>query len=341
MNDRCERNRRNNTGSDTCFTVCEATNIDNGEAEAAAADAADEAIETRRRRSSEFAEPVCISTNQVYDSCRDRDCVSNVRVYFTEEGQEIVENAINVKLKRAEIIWVYTNIEPLSFNNGYFSVDLKYFVRVTLEVFCGVCNPTIVYGLTTFDKRVILFGSEGNSKIFTSNSNCGDSCDIRNSWQNTGLPTVVVETVEPVALSAKIVDDDCCCGCGCEHKCDCDCDSDCDKSECASVSCGMFPKNICGCFDGDLVVSNECRQVEVSYGLFSIIRLERDTQLLVDAVDFCIPTQECPSATENNPCDLFNDIRFPIDEFFPPQKSNSDRNGTCCQRERGCGCGCR
>ena len=45
-----------------------------------AADAADEATQTRRRRASEFAEPVCISTNQIYDSCRDRDCVSNARV---------------------------------------------------------------------------------------------------------------------------------------------------------------------------------------------------------------------------------------------------------------------
>lgn len=328
MSDRNERNRRSNNGSGNCFTVCEAPDTSAAEAAAAAqADAADEAIERRRRRASEFAEPVCISTNQIYDSCRDRDCVSNARVYLTEDDQELLENAINVKLKRAEIIWVYTNIEPLSFNNGYFSVDLKFFVRTTLEVFTGVRNPTTVYGLSTFDKRVILFGSEGNSKIFKSEFNRKSNCDISGSWQCTGMPTVVVETVEPVALSAKIVEPDCC---GCR----CDCDDETPATLSTTGSADFFPENICSCFDDDLVISDNVRHVVVSYGLFSIIRLERDTQLLIDAVDFCIPTQECPSATEGNPCNLFNDIRFPIDEFFPPHRAASE------ETKRRCGCSC-
>lgn len=327
MSDRNERNRRNASGSGNCFTVCEAPDTSAAEAAAAVADAADEATQTRRRRASEFAEPVCISTNQIYDSCRDRDCVSNARVYLTEDDQELIDNAINVKLKKAEIIWVYTNIEPLSFNNGYFSVDLKFFVRTTLDVFTGVRNPTRIYGLSTFDKRVILFGSEGNSKIFKSEFNRGSNCDISNSWQCTGMPTVVVETVEPVSLSAKLVEPDRC-------NCCCDCDDDTPATLSTTGSADFFPENICSCFDDDLVISDNVRHVVVSYGLFSIIRLERDTQLLIDAVDFCIPTQECPSATEGNPCNLFNDIRFPIDEFFPSQRSSADDNN------HRCGCGC-
>lgn len=329
MNERCdrnERNRRNNPGVVTCCAV----DNDNSEAEAAAAAAADtaaEAVETRRRRSSEFSEPVCISGNQIYDSCRDRDCVSDARVYLTAADQALLDNAINVKLKRAEIIWVYTNIEPLSFNNGYFSVDLKFFVRTTLEVFTGVCNPTTVYGLTTYDKRVILYGSEGNSKVFKSNFNLGNGCDISNRWQNTAMPTVVVETVEPVALAASIEEARCCC--------DCDCDE-----VASTANRDFFPDSICDCFDDDLVISDNIRHINVSYGLFSIIRLERDTQLLIDAVDFCIPTQECPSATEGKPCNLFNDIRFPIDEFFPPAKTSDNNSSGCgCGSCGGCGCG--
>ena len=337
MSDRCDRNRRNNTGSDNCCTVCFDNNADERAAAAAvAADTASEAPETRRRRADEFSDPVCVSTNQVYDSCRDRDCVADARVYLTEDDQRLIDDAINVKLKKAEIIWVYTNVEPLSFNNGYFSVDLKFFVCATLEVFTGVCNPVTVRGLTTFDKRVILFGSEGNTKVFKSNMNCGDSCDISNSWQNTDMPTVVVEAVSPVALSAKLVEKDCCDSC-----CDCGCDRDDDDDDASrrGAGCGcMFPRNICGCFDGDLLTDNCVRQVRVSYGLFTLVRLERDTQLLIDAVDFCIPTQECPSATENNPCELFNDIRFPIDEFFPPQQRSNDDDRRC-GRNRGCGCG--
>lgn len=327
MSERNDKNKRYGNGSGNCFTVCPSPDTSAEDAAAAvAADAADEACEGHSRRASEFAEPVCISTNQIYDSCRDRDCVSNARVYLCEADQQLIENAINVKLKRAEIIWVYTNIEPLSFNNGYFSVDLKFFVRTTLEVFTCVRNPTTVYGLSTFDKRVILFGSEGSSKIFKSDFNRKSGCDISNSWQCTGMPTVVVETVEPVALSAKLVDVDCC-GCDC-------CSTETPATLSSAGAYDRFPENICNCFDSDLVVSDCVRHVEVSYGLFSIIRLERDTQLLIDAVDFCIPTQECPSAVEGNPCNLFNDIRFPIDEFFPPQKA-SDSSSRC-----GCSCGC-
>ncbi len=327
MNERYNRGDNRTSSAQICCSITDNSAAE--EAKAVAADAAQEAAETRRRRNSEFSDPVCINTNQIYDSCRDRDCVSNARVYLTEDGQELLESAINVKLKRAEIIWVYTNVEPLSFNNGYFSVDLKFFVRTTLEVFTGVCNPTVIYGLTTFDKRVILFGSEGNSKVFKSNFNLG-SCDVANCWQNTSMPTVVVETVEPVALSAKIAEKNCCCS-GCDDECGTT------PAECYARS--IFPEAICNCFGDDLVVTDRGRQIEVSYGLFSIIRLERDSQLLIDAVDFCIPTQECSSATENAPCELFNDIRFPIDEFFPPQRSSSEKRSGCHNKNIGC-CGC-
>ena len=303
------------------------------EAQAILEDAREECRETINRRETTFSEPVCINANQIYDSCRDRDCVKDSRVYLTREGQELVDRAINVKLKSAEIIWVFTDVEPLSFNRGYFSVDLKFFVCTTLEVFTSVSNPTIIHGLSTFDKRVILFGSEGNSKIFSSKFNPSCGSEIAESWHKTNMPTVTVEVVEPVALSARIEDEDCedngCCDC------DCDCEHRCKDhhKECHEDS-DYFPDNISSCFSDKLVVDDCSRHVLVTYGLFFIVRLERDTQLLIDAVDFCIPTQECPSATEDSPCALFNNIRFPIDEFFPPQKERSKRDSCDCKKHK-------
>ena len=321
MNDKNDRNRRNNTAP--CVTICDESAVLEAEADQAAKiDALTEAAETAQRRACDFASPVCINANQIYDSCRDRDCVKDSRVYLTAQGQELLENAINVKLKNAEIIWVYSDVEPLSFNSGYFSVDLKFFVCVTLDVFSGVSAPTTIKGLSTFDKRIILYGSEGSSKVFKSTVNCDG--DISGKWMTACNPTVVIETVDPIALSAKIVDEECCC---------------CESQDAVCLARKMFPETICECFDGDLVVDDFARQVQVSYGLFFLVRLERDTQLLVDAVDFCIPTQECPSATSNNPCELFNDIRFPIDEFFPSLKgksTNNKRSGNGCA----CSCGC-
>ena len=69
---------------------------------------------------------VCIQTNKVYDSCRDKECIENIRVYLTECGQNIIDKSINVKCRKAEVIWVYSDVEPVPFNRGYYTVDLKF-----------------------------------------------------------------------------------------------------------------------------------------------------------------------------------------------------------------------
>lgn len=284
-------------------------------AEGIRADRIEEQEDCRERRSNEFSDPVCISTDKVYDACRERNCIVDQRVYVKKSDQDLIDNAINVKLKDAEIIWVYTDIEPVLYSSGYFSIDTKFFIDVTLEVFCGLSNPTEIHGLVTFDKRVILFGSEGKTKSFKSTFEPGG--EIEKVRRQTNLPKVTVETVDPIALSARLVDENCCCDCCCE-----------------------VPENICECYDDELEVSDCVKKVLVSLGLFSIVRIERSVQILVDAVDFCIPERECTAATPQNPCDLFNQVRFPIDEFFPPSKRADFANQDCDGDSCGCGCRC-
>ena len=72
---------------------------------------------------------VCIHTDKVYDSCREKDCLEDLRVYLTRAGQEIADRAISVKIKSAEIIWVYSDVEPVAFNKGYYTVSVKYFFK--------------------------------------------------------------------------------------------------------------------------------------------------------------------------------------------------------------------
>lgn len=59
----------------------------------------------------DFREAVCVHTDKIYDSCRDKDCLENVRVYLTGCGQDVVDKAINVKCTKAEIIWVFTDMD--------------------------------------------------------------------------------------------------------------------------------------------------------------------------------------------------------------------------------------
>ncbi|MGI6577509.1 MAG: hypothetical protein ACOX1Q_05615 [Eubacteriales bacterium] len=261
-------------------------------------------------------EAVCIHTRKVYDSCKDKDCVENLRVYLTRGSQAIIDRAINVKCRKVELLWVYIDVEPVSFNRGFYTVDVKYFYKVTGEAFCGVGKPQEFTGLATNDKRVILFGSEGNARIFSSVMTPGES--DQQLIQRTNMPVGVVEVVDPICLSLKLVE-----------VCDCPKGRDYEINE--------LPTAIANCFSDDLVLGDSEKRVYVTLGQFSIIKLERDTQLLIPAFDFCVPDNECVSATEDDPCDLFRRIEFPVEEFFPPQRQDFDQTlGAGDKRHHGC-----
>ena len=52
---------------------------------------------------SEFREAVCVNVDRIYDCCKDRDCMQDLRVYLSDQDQEILENAASVKPIEAEI----------------------------------------------------------------------------------------------------------------------------------------------------------------------------------------------------------------------------------------------
>ena len=108
-----------------------------------------------------------------------------------------------------------------------------------------------------------------------------------------------------------------------------------------------MPKQLCSCFDGDdLVLANDGYQLFVTLGQFSIIRLERDIQLLMPAYDICLPRRDCSNSNiggETDPCEVFSNFDFPIDAFFPPRGERADCLFTGAAGVNGAstGCGCR
>ena len=42
------------------------------------------------------SEMVCIETNRILDSCRDRDCFEDVKVLLTDFGNDIIERTTNI-----------------------------------------------------------------------------------------------------------------------------------------------------------------------------------------------------------------------------------------------------
>lgn len=111
-----------------------------------------------------------------------------------------------------------------------------------------------------------------------------------------------VEAVDPIILGMKLVE-------SCENN-GCGCSCGCDPSD--------IPPCITSCFPGELSMGSEGKRVYVTLGQFSMIRLERDSQLLIPAYDYCIPSKECMGGNEEDPCALFRKVQFPTEEFFPP-----------------------
>ena len=274
-------------------------------------------------------EAVCIHTKKIFDSCRDRDCIEELRFYPTQGAQCVIDRVLSIRAGSAELLNVQIDVEPTGFNKGFYTVDLRYFYRITAEAFVGACRPVEITGLAIFDKRAILCGGEGSAKIFSS-EHCLEDLDEQ-SMCDSNLPTAVVEVVDPLVLGMKLVDPshDCCCvPCCCPPPC---------PSPCQPMPCGDcldVPPCICACFGSDLCFGNDKKRVYITLGQFSIIRLERDTQLLIPVYDYCLPTKECATANEDDPCELFRQVQFPVEEFFPascpPVKSDSCEPVNCC-----------
>ena len=136
-------------------------------------------------------EAVCVHTKKIFDSCKDKDCIEDLRFYPTQSSQCAIDRAISIKAGKAELLYVYIDVEPVGFNRGFYTVDVRYFYRVTADAFVGAARPVEVSGLCVFDKRVILFGSEGTAKIFSSQTSL-DGLDEQHIRQSN-MPTAVVE----------------------------------------------------------------------------------------------------------------------------------------------------
>ena len=135
-------------------------------------------------------EAVCIHTRKIYDSCRDKDCIEDLRFYPKLQYVDVINRALSVKGGSAKLLYVYVDVEPVSFNRGFYTVDMRFFYSVTLQAYLSCPAPVTVEGLCVFDKRAILFGSEGSAKVFSSNSRA-DDLDEQN-LMSTNLPIAVV-----------------------------------------------------------------------------------------------------------------------------------------------------
>jgi hypothetical protein len=267
---------------------------------------------------------VCVETNRILDSCRDRDCFENVRVFLTDLGQDIIEHTTQVRVKDACIAWTYIGIDPVQFNRGFYTVHIRFYVKLIFEAcLCGGRSQEFD-GIAVLEKQVVLFGGDSSVSIFRSSADGSAFCaEPEPCYKERSVPTAVVEVVDPIVLGARVLEPlcpepVCCCCCACD-----------------------VPPSIAGCLSAPIYTdAKDCdghgrddgRILTVSLGIFSLVRLVRPAQYLISASEFIIPDKECVSSSPENPCDLFRTMAFPISEFSPAPMPlpTADRNKCGC-----------
>lgn len=233
--------------------------------------------ETKNRPGGSFKEAVCIDALRIYDSCSAQDCLEDVEFTFSTEDQELLNDAAYIKTRSIDVTDVNFSISPVAFNQGFYSVDVTYNFRAQVEVFSGDNTPPTVIYGTAVFTKKVIL--------------YGGDGGTQRFVSDAGLVTAQ-ET--PTS------------GCAC-------CRSLCTLPT-ASVSL-VEPM----CLDTTLTAADPetgVRSVQITVGIFAIISLARPVPLMIPVYDYCIPGKECTS-TSGTPCEMFEQIVFPTNEFFP------------------------
>ena len=123
------------------------------------------------------------------------------------------------------------------------------------------------------------------------------------------------EVVDPIILNTRVHEpEEPCCQCCC--------------------CCDEIPESVIHRINGSLHDTNG-RYITVSLGIFSVVRIVRPAQYLINATEYCVPDKECVCGENDNPCAIFKTMAFPISEFgCAPMTSHFEKG-----RDGKCGCG--
>ena len=255
---------------------------------------------------------VCVDTCRVLDSCRDKDCFEDVRVFLTCPGAEMLNRAGAVRAKAAKVVWACVDMDSVPFNRGFYQLLIRIWCRIGLEMCLGQGNTQETEGIAVVEKKVVLYGGEGNISVFRSElSDTGFcSCGGKPTVGGNTLPQAVFEVADPIVLDTRV------------NECAC--------SGCASAD--DVPERVTAYLSAPLA---DCpSRVTVSLGFFSVVRIERPAQYLISAVEYSVPEKQCAAPPVEDACSLFRQMAFPTAEFsssgapapYPP----ADGCGSCC-----------
>lgn len=296
----------------------------------------------------------CIIAQKIFDQCRIQKCLSpdilgparsvcggmNGCNDMMCDGDIIIPpvNAATVTMHNPELSRIDILRKcPNTFREGCWDLELRYVFDYTLEFRrADGCPIGCTDATSSYTLKVTLFGSTESD--VTTVSDLFDCCG-----NSHGGPFVTAEG-KAVGLAAELKYPGCGCSCNCCNNCGC---NNCGCGNCGSNNCGC---NNCGYDNGDASMGAPIA-VNVTLGLFTIVKLFRTVNMLVHSFGNCVP-EPCSISTNGDvdPCRNFDRVPFPLDLFSPSTQPRSccgfgDTYGSAGCREEcscndSCGSGC-
>ena len=143
------------------------------------------------RSNTERQDALCIHTRKITDSCRDKDCIEDLRVYLTSGSQALLDSTAMAKVRCADLLYTYIDVEPVAFDRNHYCIDVTFYYRILADATVGNSRPAALYGLAVFSKRAVLCGEESRTHTFTSDTRLNELDGL--SAYSANLPTAVVE----------------------------------------------------------------------------------------------------------------------------------------------------
>ena len=275
----------------------------------------------------------CISIPKIFDQCRLQVCltpndIGSARADFSPVNcnnkntcqcqmngrqscsSEVIvppQNAVSVTVENFCIKSMNILSKTKSaFRRGLFDLNIRFIFSYTL-VFYNSDNMEIdrIAACSSFTTTVSLFGGD-DICVATFN-------ELYNGITANG-PFVSIEgSAMPLTVDLRYP---CSCNCGCG---------------CSDSNCG------CGC---DCTCSTSPSAVDITIGLFAVVKLLRLSNLSVNSYGNCMPCECSDLSPDNvNPCDFFDSLTFPTDLFAPQTNykpccdtsGNTPTSGSCCE----------
>ena len=114
-----------------------------------------------------------IHTRKITDSCRDKDCIEDLRVYLTKCSQNLLDTCASVRVRCAELLYTYIDVEPVAFDRDHYCVDVTFYYRILADATIGTARPAALHGLAVFSKRAVLCGEDSRAHIYRSDTRMG------------------------------------------------------------------------------------------------------------------------------------------------------------------------